>query len=115
MDAILTTVFFATLLYLFIQFARQECIQDEYEEAIFDIEGRLDWAYTRRVFPFGMRAQLEVSGELLDRAKELWQANQWQKAYQVALQSQEAMNKAQSIYSSVIMDRQRTSVVESVR
>ncbi|WP_163338676.1 hypothetical protein [Desulfopila sp. IMCC35008] len=112
MDAILTIVFFATLLYLFVQFARQECIQDEYEEAIFDIEGRLDWARTRRVFPFGMTAQLEVAGELLGRAKDLWQANQWQKAYLVALQSQEAMNRAQSIYSSVIIARQRRAAAK---
>lgn len=115
MDVIGTIIFFVTLLYLFIQFARQEYIQDEYEEAIVDVEGRLDWARTRRVFPFGMKAQLEVSGELLGKAKELWQANKWQKAYLVALQSQEAMNKAQSIYSSVIMARQRAAAVRSAK
>lgn len=115
MDAIATVVFFAALLYVLIQFARQEYIQDEYEDAILDVEGRLDWARTRKVFPFGMRAQLEVAGELLNRSKDLWQANQWQKAYLIALQSQEAMNRAQSIYSSVVIARQKRAVLKSER
>jgi hypothetical protein len=115
MGAILTFVFFATILYLLIQFARQEYIQDEYEEAVFDVEGRLDWARTRRVFPFGMRAQLEVSGELLGKAKDLWQANKWHQAYLVAIQSQEAMDKAQSIYSSVIMNRQKKDAAQKIQ
>ena len=49
-----------------------------------------------------MQAQLEVSCELLGEAKYLWKGNKWQQAYLVAHQSQEAMNKAQRIYSRAI-------------
>ncbi len=102
MSAILAIVFFVAIFHLFIQFARQESIEDEYEDAIIDVEGRLEWGRSRRHFPFGMKAQLEVSHELLHTAKNLWKRNQWHRAYRVALQSQEAMNRAQNIYSSVV-------------
>lgn len=102
MNSVLAIGFFVAIFYLLIQFARQEHVQEYYEDAIIDVEGRLDWARTRTSFPFGMKAQLEVSHELLGKAKSLWRENKWHRAYRVALQSQEAMNKAQSIYSSVI-------------
>lgn len=107
MSTVLAIGFFVTILYLFIQFARQEYIQDDFEEAILDVEGRLEWARSRTSFPFGMKAQMEVSYELLRKAKTLWRENQWSKAYLVSLQSQEAMDRAQSIYSSAIRARQR--------
>ena len=105
MHFILALIFPALLVYLLVQFARQEEIQDEYEDAILDIEARLEWARTRRRFPFGMQAQIEISGELLNRAKNLWNQNRWRQAYQTALRSQEAMNKAQHLYSSMITTR----------
>lgn len=105
MDTVLVIGFILFFLYVLIQFARQEHIQDDYEEAILDIEGRLDWARSRSTHPFGMRAQMEVCCDLLDTAKSLWKANKWQQAYHVCLQSQEAMNRAQSIYSSAIRAR----------
>lgn len=106
MDTVLIIMFSVMVVYVFIQFARQEQIQEDYEDAIIDIEGRLDWARTRRSFPFGMKAQLEVSNELLGKAKSLWKENKWHQAYRVALQSQRAIDKAQKIYSSVIKSRQ---------
>lgn len=105
MNTIWIIGFFATIFCLFIQFARQEHIQYEYDDTILDIEGRLEWAQTRTSFPFGMKAQLAVSSKLLNKAKNLWKANKWHQAYRVALQSQQAMNKAQKIYSSVIKSR----------
>ncbi len=99
MNTLLVFVSLFILLYLFIQFARQEHVQDDFEDTIADVEGRLDWAYSRTSFPFGMRAQLEVSHQLLGKAKNLWKENKWHQAYRVALQSQKAMNNAQSIYS----------------
>jgi hypothetical protein len=102
MDNVMFVVFFGIVIYLFIQFARQEYVQDDFEDTIDDIEGRLEWARTRTSFPFGMKAQLEVSNDLLKRAKNLWERNKWHQAYLVALQSQKAMNKAQNIYCRTI-------------
>lgn len=106
MHVIPAIVFSALLVYLLVQFARQEEIQDGYEEAIIDIEARLEWARTRSCFPFGMETQMEISRELLGKAKNLWNQNRWHHAYRTALQSQKAMNEAQSIYSSMIAARQ---------
>ena len=105
MNAVLTIGFLAVIYYLFIQFARHEYIQEDYEEAIIDVEGRLEWACSRTNFPFGMRAQLNVSRDLLRKAKSLWKDNKWHQAYWVALQSQEAMNKAQNIYRKAIREQ----------
>lgn len=105
MNNILVIGFFVVVFYYLVQFARQEHVQEDYEDAIVDVEGRLDWARTCTSFPFGMKAQLDVCYELLDKAKSLWEENKWHHAYRVALQSQEAMNKAQNIYSSYIKGR----------
>lgn len=105
MQVILAFVFSTMLVYLLVQFARQEEIQDEYEDTILDIEARLEWARTRSRFPFGMQAQMEISRELLAKAKNLWNQNRWRQAYQTALQSQDAMNRAQRLYSSAIAVR----------
>lgn len=102
MNNILVIGFLVVIFYYIVQFARQEHVQEDYEDAIVDVEGRLDWARTRTSFPFGMKAQLDVCYELLGKAKSLWEENKWHHAYRVALQSQEAMNKAQNIYSSFI-------------
>lgn len=105
MHVILALLFSAMLIYLLVQFARQEEIQDNYEDAIIDIEGRLDWARSRRSFPYGMKAQIDVSGELLGKAKYLWSENRWYQAYQTALEARDAIDKAQRIYSSMISSR----------
>lgn len=105
MNTILAVGFLLMMLYLLVQFARQEYVQDVYEDAIIDIEGRLDWARSRTFFPFGMQSQIEVSRSLLKRAQNLWEENKWHQAYQVALQSQEAINKAQNIYRAVVNNR----------
>lgn len=94
-----------TLCYLLVQFARQEHIQDDYEDTILEVEGRLEWARSRTRVPFGMAAQLEVCGELLGKAKKLWEEHRWDQAYYVSRQSQEAMNRAQSLYISAIKAR----------
>lgn len=107
MQLVMAIFFFVLVFYLFLQFTRQEDVQEEYEEAILDIEGRLEWAQTRRSHPFGMQAQLQVSRELLHRAKGLWAENRWQQAYRVALKSQEAMNRAQRLYISSLQTDHR--------
>lgn len=105
MHVIMALAFSGLFVWLLVQFARQEEIQDEYEDAILDIEARLEWARTRTSFPFGMQAQMEISRELLGKAKNLWNQNRWRQAYQTARQSQDAINRAQHIYSSMITAR----------
>lgn len=107
MYTILIITFFIGVFYSFIQFARQEYVQEGFENTIIDIEGRLAWANSRRSFPFGMKAQLEVTCDLLAEAKNLWQKNKWHEAYRIALKSQNAMNRAQSIYCRVLKTRQQ--------
>ena len=97
-----------TITYLLIQFVRQEAVEEFYEEAILDIEGRLDWARTRSSCPFGMKAQIDVSNKLLHQAKNLWRGNKYHQAYRVARQSQKAIDKAQSIYISATVRHRRT-------
>lgn len=108
MDIVVLIGFLAVLFHFLIRFARQEQVQEDYEDTIEDVECRLDWARCRTFFPFGMKAQLEVSHELLGEAKCLWKEDRWHQAYRVALQSQEAMNKAQSLYCAVVESRQRS-------
>ena len=100
MSTLFTIGLILTMSYLFIQFARQEAIEEFYQQVIIDIEGRLDWARTRSSYPFGMKANIDVSNQLLHQAKDLWRGNKYHQAYRVARQSQEAINKAQSIYIS---------------
>ena len=102
MNAVFVFLFLSSIFYMLIQFARQEYIQEMYDEAILDIEGRLDWARSRSSCPFGMSAQIDVSSELLGQAKSLWAENRWQQAYQISLQSQQAIDRAQSIYSAAL-------------
>lgn len=107
MSAILTVQFFIVLLYLLIQFARLEQVQEIYNDTVIEVEGRLDWARSRTTFPFGMRAQLDVASQLLNQAHRLWRRNKWHQAYRVALKSQEAMTKAQKIYILAIKGTQK--------
>lgn len=101
MSVILAVAFAVMILCLFLQFARQEFIEEYYEDIIIDVEGRLEWAHALQSFPFGMKAQLDVSRERLERAKNLWRDNRWHRAYETARKSQEAMNKAQDLYKSL--------------
>lgn len=101
MSVILAVVFTLMILCLFVQFARQESIEEYYEDVIVDVEGRLEWARALSSFPFGMKSQLEICRKRLDTAKKLWQDNRWYQAYEVACKSQEAMNKAQDLYKSL--------------
>ena len=52
-----------------------------------------------------MKAQLQVARAQLDEARELWKRQEWQQAYRVALEAQEAMDRAQGIYNSVFGTR----------
>ena len=99
MSIILAVAFTVMIFSLFVQFARHEFIEDYYEDIIIDVEGRLEWAHSLRSFPFGMTSQLDVCRERLDKAKNLWQHNHWGKAYETALKSQQAMDKAQDLYN----------------
>ena len=96
-----------TITYLLIQFVRQEAVEESYQDLIIDIEGRLDWARSRSSYPFNMKTQIDISNKLLHQAKNLWRNNKCHQAYRVARQSQEALDKAQSIYiSATIKHRQ---------
>lgn len=106
MTTLLTIGCIAIIFHYLIQFARREHIEEYYEDAIIDVEGRLEWAHTRRFHPFGMKAQLEVSADLLAQAKNLWKRSRSRQAYRVARQAQDAMNKAQNIYCKAIRARQ---------
>ena len=99
----------ATITYFLIQFVRQEAVEEFYQEAILDIEGRLDWARTRPSYPFGMKAQIDISNKLLHQAKNLWRGNKYHQAYRVAHQSQVAIDKAQSIYISATIKRRQSA------
>ena len=112
MEVILAVGFISIFSYLLVHFARHEYVQEGYEEIIDDIEGRLEWARTRASFPFGMKAQLDLAKELLSRSKRLWDKNKWHQAYCVILQSQEAVNKAQNIYSRVIRSRRTPDIAD---
>ena len=101
MSVILAVAFAVMILYLFVQFGRQEYIEEYYEDIIIDVEGRLEWARALRSFPFGMRSQLDVCRGLFEKSKNLWQDNRWFQAYEVARKSQEAMNNAQNLYKSL--------------
>ena len=103
MDTMIAIGFIALLLNLMTRYARQEYFEDDYEDAIIDVESRLEWAFTRRYYPFGMKAQLDVSKNHLQKAKNLWENNMWNQAYRKALESQEAMNRAQNLYSSALV------------
>ena len=105
MNIVLGCLFVFALIYLLIQFARHECVQEDYFNAIQDIEGRLDWAHSRSNFPFGMKSQLSQCNQLLKRAKSLWEKNKWHQAYGTALNSQKAMDRAQAIYRSVLKNK----------
>ena len=105
MNSVLTIIIVSYIYYHLILFARQEEIEDQYTETITDIEGRLDWACSRSRFPFGMKAQMQVSRERLKEARELWQKKKFQRAYQMAVRSQEAMDKAQQLYVQTIRRR----------
>ncbi len=115
MHMVLGLFFFTMLIYLLVQFARQEEIQDNYEDTIIDIEGRLDWARTRSSLPFGMQTQIEQSGELLGQAKWLWSKHRWQSAYLTALQSQQALDRAQHLYRSMVASRQKSGTRPTFR
>ena len=107
MNVLLAFVLLAVILYLLIQFGRQEYAQEYYDETIVDVEGRLDWARTRSIFPFGMRAQIDVCSQRLGEAKRYWAADRWHQACHSAFLSQEAIDKAQRIYSSAIKRERR--------
>ena len=107
MNTILAIGIFLVCYYYIIQFGQEEEIGEHYEEAILEVEGRLDWARSRNHVPFGMRAQMQVSQELLGKAKHLWHNKKWHQAYRVALQSQEALDKAQHIYIAAISGQHR--------
>ena len=99
--------FIITITYPLVQFGRQEAVEEFYQEAIIDIEGRLDWARTRSTYPLGMQAKVAVANQLLQQAKKLWRGNKYQQAYRVACLSQEAIDKAQIIYISAAITRRQ--------
>ena len=87
MSDFMTLGFIITLFYLLVRFARQEQIQDVYEAVVIDIESRLDWARTRRNYPFGMESQMAISKIFLTGPRQLWLENRWAQAYKTALKS----------------------------
>jgi hypothetical protein len=100
MSILLAAAIIYIISYYLILFIQQEAVEEFYQDVILDIEGRLDWARSRRTYPFGMQAKMDESNKLLRQAKNLWQGNQYRQAYRVARQSQMAIDRAQSIYIS---------------
>lgn len=101
MKTFILILLFFNVIYLIIQFAKEEEVVEDYKQTVVDVEGRLEWANSRSTFPPGMRTQLTRSKRLLRQAQELWKEQNWQKAYQRALEAQEAMNRAQAIYGTL--------------
>ncbi|GLS92410.1 hypothetical protein GCM10007916_34810 [Psychromonas marina] len=89
-----------TITYIIFKFAQQEAVEEQYQEAILDIESLQDWAISRPTCPFGMKSQIDTSNKLLHQAKDLRNESEYQQAYRVALQSLHAIDKAQRIYIS---------------
>ena len=101
MDSLFAIGVIVTITYLLAQFTRQEAVEEFYEAVIIDVEGRLDWATSRPTYPFSMQADIDAASKFLHQAKKLWRANKYPQAYQIARESQQAMDKAQNIYISV--------------
>jgi len=105
MNAFLAIGFIVTVIYFFTRFAKQEAVEQFYEAVILDVEGRLDWATSRSTHPFAMQVNITRASKLLFQAKSLWRGNKFHQAYQVARESQQAIDKAQSIYISAQLKR----------
>lgn len=89
-----------TITYIIFKFGQQETVDVYYQEAISDIESLQAWANSRNTYPFGMKAQMDISNKLLHQAKHLRCESEYGRAYRVALQSLHAIDKAQRIYIS---------------
>lgn len=98
MSIMFTFIAILTITYFIFKFAQQENVEEYYQQTILDIEALQDWAASRTTYPFGMKAQIEISNDLLHQAKILQGESEYQHAYQVARQSWSAINKAQKIY-----------------
>lgn len=99
MNSLLPLAAIGIMLYVFWRFGYQEERSEPYEEAILDVQGRLEWARSRQTpLPPGMESQLQRTSQLLDEAKELWSTNKWDKALKKAWEAQTAMNTAQEIF-----------------
>ena len=51
MDTVLAILFLVLLIYLLVRFERQDNILEDYEDAVFDVEGRLAWAAAADIIP----------------------------------------------------------------
>lgn len=89
-----------TITYVIFRLGQHEAVDEYYHEAILDIESLQAWANTRTTYPFGMKAQMDISNKLLHQAKDLRYESEYRHAYRVALQSLHAIDKAQRIYIS---------------
>lgn len=98
MTGLIVALLYTAGIWLLVHFARKESIEEEFADTIGDIEGRLAWAQTRPKQPFGMHAQIKITGSLLVQAKQLWVEEKWHQAYCLALKSQKAIDRAQDIY-----------------
>lgn len=108
-SGIISLAVIAAMLYLFWRFGYREERVEPYEEAILDVEGRLDWADSRaKPLPPGMEAELGRTRELLEEAKSLWKSGQWDKAVKTAWKAQKAMTIAQDTFIAANNARQNS-------
>ena len=100
MNVVIIFTLIITIFYMIFKFAQQESVEEYYQQTILDIEALLDWSRSRTIHPFGMDTQIKLSDYLLHQAKDLRGESEYQRAYQVALESMKAIDKAQRIYIS---------------
>lgn len=107
MSSILAIALIAAFIAFCVHYGRKEAVDEQYEDIMIDLNGRFDWAKSRKgPLPFGMDAQLQNSWDLMHEAQELWKKHKWHDAYRRAKKAQDHMNQAQTIYSDAIQARQ---------
>ncbi len=109
MSGVIALTVIAVMLVVFWRFGYRDERVEPYEEAVLDVEGRLDWAHSRaKPLPPGMESQLARTSKLLEEAKALWAANKWDRAVKKAWAAQKSMTTAQDIFIQANNARQNS-------
>lgn len=100
-SSVLVLFIIAAMLYVFWKFGYRDERAEPYEEAVNDVESRLDWARSRPTpLPAGMETHLQEAETLVAEAKKLWNGMKWDRALRTAWKARKAMNQAQGIFSA---------------
>ncbi|MCP4326336.1 MAG: hypothetical protein GY951_10860 [Psychromonas sp.] len=103
MNSLFVIGLIVTIIYFLVQFAKQEAIEEFYDAIIIDVEGRLNWAASRTTLPFGMLENINTASKQLALSKYLWGEHKYHQAYQIACESQQAIENAQILYISMVV------------